>query len=63
MVGIPKQLKAVDRDPDDDMVLECAMEGGAHYIVTGDKDLLDLKVFRSIQIVRASEFLRIAEPR
>jgi uncharacterized protein len=59
MVSIPKLLDAVPRDPDDNAVLECAMEGKAQYIVTGDKDLLVLKTFRDIQIVRASDFLNI----
>ena len=59
MVSIPKLLRAVPRDPDDNMVLECAIEGKAQYIVTGDKDLLVLKTFRGIEIVRASDFLKI----
>jgi putative PIN family toxin of toxin-antitoxin system len=59
MVNIPKLLDAVPRDPDDNMVLECALEGKAHYIVTGDKDLLVLKTFRDVQIVRASDFLKV----
>jgi putative PIN family toxin of toxin-antitoxin system len=60
MVSIPKLLVAVARDPDDNMVLECAVEGKAQYIVTGDKDLLVLKTFRDIQIVRASDFLKVS---
>ncbi len=59
MVSIPKLLDAVPRDPDDNMVLECAIEGKAHYIVTGDKDLLVLKIFRDVQIVCASDFLKV----
>jgi len=59
MVSIPKLLQAVPRDPDDNMVLECAIEGKAQYIVTGDKDLLVLKTFRGIEIVRASDFLKV----
>jgi len=59
MVSIPKLLEAVPRDPDDNMVLECAIEGKAQYIVTGDKDLLVLKAFRDVQIVRASDFLNV----
>jgi putative PIN family toxin of toxin-antitoxin system len=59
MVNIPKLLDAVPRDPDDNMVLECAIEGRAQYIVSGDKDLLTLKTFRNVQIVRASDFLKI----
>jgi putative PIN family toxin of toxin-antitoxin system len=60
MVSIPKVLDAVPRDPDDNMVLECAIDGKAHYIVTGDKDLLVLKTFRDVRIVRASDFLKIS---
>jgi putative PIN family toxin of toxin-antitoxin system len=56
-------LEAVPRDPEDNMVLESAVEGQAQYIVTGDKDLLVLKEFRGIQIIRASEFLKILPAR
>ena len=58
VVQIPKALNAVPRDPEDNMVLECAIEGQAQYVVSGDNDLLVLKEFRGIQIVRASDFLK-----
>lgn len=61
VVSIPKILKAVPRDPDDNAVLECAIEGNAKFIVSGDNDLLELKKFRDIEIVRASEFLVILQ--
>lgn len=59
VVRIPGVLDAVPRDPEDNMVLECAIEGHAQYIVSGDKDLLVLQKFHDIQIVRASDFLTI----
>jgi len=59
LVNIPKTLDAVPRDPDDNAVLESALEGNAKYVVTGDMDLLELKTFRGIEIVRASEFLTV----
>ena len=59
VVNIPKTLNAVPRDPDDNAVLECALEGKAQFIVSGDTDLLELKAFRGIEIVRAREFLDI----
>lgn len=59
VVQIPKVLNAVPRDPEDNMVIECAIEGHAQYIVSGDNDLLVLKEFRGIQIVRASDFLKV----
>jgi uncharacterized protein len=61
MVKIPKVLNAVPRDADDNAVLECAIEGKAGFIVSGDKDLLELKNFRGIEIVRASDFLVILQ--
>jgi uncharacterized protein len=59
VIQIPKALTAVCRDPDDNMVLECAFEGHAQYIISGDKDLLELKEFRGIRIVRAAEFIKL----
>jgi putative PIN family toxin of toxin-antitoxin system len=61
MVKIPKVLNVVPRDADDNAVLECALEGDAKFIVSGDKDLLELKQFRGIEIVRACEFLEILQ--
>ena len=49
----------VCRDPEDDKFLSAALEGGAKYIVTGDKDLLTLRTYRNIQIVTPGAFLAI----
>jgi uncharacterized protein len=43
-------------DKDDDNVLACALEGAADYLVTGDKDLLHLKVFKGIRVIAPREF-------
>lgn len=45
------------RDEDDDMVLECAVNAGAHLILSGDKDLLDLKLFQGIRIITARQYI------
>lgn len=47
----------VCRDPKDDKFLILALKGKADYIITGDKDLLDLNPFREISIVSPSQFL------
>jgi putative PIN family toxin of toxin-antitoxin system len=44
------------RDKDDDNVLACALEAGADYLVTGDKDLLHLRTFRRIRIITPRDF-------
>ena len=47
----------VIKDDDDNRVLEAAIEGGCNYIITGDRDLLDLKIFKNIKIVIPDVFL------
>jgi len=53
----PKRAIEVCRDPDDNAVLEAAIDGGAEYIVTGDEDLLVLKKFETVTIVTPRVFL------
>jgi len=48
----------VVRDKKDNKIIECAFDGKADCIVTGDPDLLELKEFRGIKIVTAREFLK-----
>ncbi len=47
----------VCRDEDDNRVLEAAITGRADYIVTTDEDLLVLRTFEGIRIVRPRVFL------
>jgi len=44
-------------DDADNRVLECAVDGEAGFIVTGDHHLLDLESFRGIRILKARELL------
>lgn len=45
----------VCRDPDDEPYLQAAMAGRAVYIVSGDRDLLDLKLIEGIAIISPAE--------
>ena len=54
---IPSQKVTACRDPKDDIFLEAALEGKAEYIVSGDLDLLDMKSFEDMPILRVAEFL------
>ncbi len=54
-------ISAVNTDPDDNRVLECAVAGGADYIVSGDKHLLDLGEHQGIRILSPAEFLHVLE--
>ncbi|MDI6654994.1 MAG: putative toxin-antitoxin system toxin component, PIN family [Candidatus Hydrothermarchaeota archaeon] len=59
VVGISSRVKAVKEDPDDDKVLECAVNGKADFIVSGDRHLLEMREYRGIRIVTAKEMLKI----
>lgn len=50
-------LPLLAADPDDTKNLECAVEGKADYLVSGDHHLLDLKFYQGIRIVDPLMFL------
>ena len=47
------------RDPKDNFLLSLSVDGNADYLLTGDKDLLDMKKFRQTIITTISAFLEI----
>lgn len=46
----------VCRDPDDDFILATAVTGRADCLVTGDKDLLVIRRYETVEIVRPADF-------
>lgn len=54
-------VEVIEEDPDDDRVLECALEGGAAYIVSGNTHLLALKEYQQIVILNPLGFLTALE--
>ncbi|HEX8228447.1 MAG TPA: putative toxin-antitoxin system toxin component, PIN family, partial [Chloroflexia bacterium] len=54
-------IDAIASDPDDNKFLECAVAGGADYIVSGDKHLLSLGEYEGIRILSPADFLRVLE--
>ena len=63
IVKISHTLKVIDVDPDDDVVVECAVVGGADFIVTGDGHLLTIGNYQGIAIIKAKDFLdRVRKP-
>jgi putative PIN family toxin of toxin-antitoxin system len=58
----PHSNPQVVRDnPGDNKVLACALAGGADYIVSGDRHLLDLKEYQGIVILPPSAFLLVLD--
>jgi len=63
MVVYPKRKLNVIKERDaDNRILECAIEGKADYIVSGDKQhILPLKKFQGIKILSPTQFLKFVE--
>ena len=55
----PVHLLNVVRDPSDNRILEAAVAGHADFIVSKDRDLLDLQAYEGVQIVTPVQFLAI----
>ena len=53
----PKRKTTLCRDPKDNQILDLCLVGKADYLVTGDKDLLEIKKFHRTKIVLLKEFL------
>lgn len=47
------------RDPFDEMFLRCARLGQADYLVSADKDLLSLRIFKNTQILTPGDFVGV----
>lgn len=52
------RLKAL-KDDTDNRMLECAADGRADLIVTGDKDMLQLKNYKGIKIISIRSYLEM----
>jgi putative PIN family toxin of toxin-antitoxin system len=59
IIEVRTHLPQITEDPDDNVIVETALDGRADYIVSGDKHLLILKEFRGIKIVNVEEMLGI----
>ncbi len=59
MIVVHQVENLIPQDPPDNLVLACAAEGGADYLVSGNQHLLDLKQHRRVKIVTPAQFLEI----
>ena len=51
------ELHVVEKDPDDNMFIECAVALKAEFVITGDKALKAIQEYMNIKIVNPKEFL------
>ena len=59
IVAVPKGLvPEICRDVDDNNILHLEKTIHADFIITGDKDLLDLKFFKKTEIISPADFAK-----
>ena len=54
--NIPEEIS---RDKDDNKILQCGIDGNVDFIITGDNDLLVLKEYKRIKILKPKDYLEI----
>ena len=55
----PRKKLTACRDPNDDEFFECALEAGAKYIVSEDKDILAVGDYAGIRTITAEELQQL----
>jgi uncharacterized protein len=51
-----KKIEQVCRDPKDDFLLALSKESKAEYLITGDKDLLEIGIYSKTEILTVNKF-------
>ena len=51
-----KKIQGICRDQSDDQILACALSAEADYLVSGDKDFLEIGSFERLKIISPREF-------
>lgn len=63
IVEVSSHIDVISHPEENNRVLECAVDGRADFIVTGDtRHILPLKEYRGIKILSPSEFIRRYPP-
>lgn len=56
-VEVKSKVNIIKEDFTDNIFLECALDGKADYIISGDHHLLDIGIYEGIKILKAKDFL------
>ena len=51
------KINIIKKDPDDNKILECALEYEADFIISGDAHLLKIEKFKNIRIINPADFI------
>jgi predicted nucleic acid-binding protein len=55
----PTKELSVCRDPHDDKFFECAVKGRAQYIVSEDRDILDVSEYKGVRTIAADKLIAL----
>lgn len=58
IIATKRRLQLLKDDPDN-RILECAIAGRAELIVTGDRELLNLREFNGVRVVSLKSYLEM----
>ena len=56
---LPEYITQICRDASDNKIIDLAICANAEFIITGGKDLLEIKTYEGIKILTVAEFLEI----
>jgi putative PIN family toxin of toxin-antitoxin system len=56
-----EKLDVIAADESDNRYVECAVAGGAQYIITGDEHLLELGEYEGIRVLTPAAFVALKE--
>ena len=59
VIEVKSKIDLIKEDPEDNKIIECAVDGKADYIITKDNHLLKHKEYKGIKILTPEEFLDI----
>ena len=58
LVKPARRIKLLKDEPDN-RILECAIYGEADFLVTGDKEILQLREYKGVKIISLKEYLEL----
>ena len=61
IVEVKTKVNLIHEDSTDNKFLECALDGDADYVVSGDEHLLKIEHYRRIQVISVKQFLKLLE--
>ena len=61
LIEMKSTVNAVREDPVDNLVLACAKDAGADFVISGDRHLLKLGSYESVKVMTATNFLERLE--